>query len=308
MEHGTRIETAPAGGAALGGASSLSARPWLAAAAAGLALALLVRAFSGADWTLTEATRGAVLAGGVAALATALGALPALLVPRVAPRTEDVLLGFGAGVMLAAAAFSLIVPSIAAAQPLLGGRLPASLFAALALACGVLFMIAVDRALPHEHLHLGRQGASSRLGRAWLLAFAMLIHNFPEGVAIGVAFSGEDPTAGLPVAAAIAIQDAPEGLVVALALRAAGCRAAVAVSVAAATGLAEPLGAVAASTVLGAAPLLHPFGLAAAAGAMLFVVSHEIIPEAHRNGHPLPATLGVTVGFAAMTVLDNAFA
>ncbi len=137
---------------------------------------------------------------------------------------------------------------------------------------------------------------------------AILIHNFPEGMAIGAAFSGSDPSAGVPIATAIAIQDIPEGLVVALALRSIGHRPASAVLIAAATGLAEPIGSVAASAVLATLPSFFPFGLALAAGAMLFVVSHELIPETHRNGHQMPATLGVMGGFAVMMVLDNAFA
>jgi ZIP family zinc transporter len=110
------------------------------------------------------------------------------------------------------------------------------------------------------------------------------------------------------VATAIAIQDIPEGLVVALALRAIDYPPGKAVLIAAATGLAEPVGAVLASAVTGFTPVLYPFGLALAAGAMLFVVSHEIIPETHRGGHQMPATLGVMGGFAVMMVLDNAFA
>jgi ZIP family zinc transporter len=274
----------------------------------GLLLADLAGFYAGARWTLPEPTRAALLGGGAAALATAVGALPALFLRRVSQRSEDVMLGFAAGVMLAASAFSLIVPSIDAGEALFGARVPAALLAALAIGAGALLMVAVDRTLPHEHLHAGRHGAPSRLSRVWLLVAAILIHNFPEGMAIGVAFSAADPSAGAPIATAIAIQDLPEGLVVALALRAIDYRPAVAVLIAAATGLAEPLGALAASVVLSASPALYPFGLALAAGAMLFVVSHEVIPETHRNGHQLPATLGVMGGFAVMMVLDNAFA
>jgi ZIP family zinc transporter len=257
---------------------------------------------------VSEALRGALLGGFAAFAATALGALPALALRSIAPRTEGVMLGFAAGVMLAASAFSLIVPSIEAGEALFGGRLAAALLSALAISVGAVMMLGIDRTLPHEHRHLGRHGVQAQWARVWLLVLAILIHNFPEGMAIGVAFSGEQPAAGIPIATAIAIQDLPEGLVVALALRTVGYHAGQAVLIAAATGLAEPLGAVLASAVTGYTPAFYPFGLALAAGAMLFVVSHEIIPETHRKGHQLPATMGVMGGFAVMMVLDNAFA
>jgi len=256
----------------------------------------------------TDPTSAALLGGFAATAATALGALPALALRNIPQRAEDLMLGFAAGVMLAASAFSLIVPSIDAGAALFGGRMPASLLAALAIGVGALLMLSIDRTLPHEHRQLGRHGRNSQWARVWLLVLAVLIHNFPEGMAIGVAFSGEEPAAGIPIATAIAIQDLPEGLMVALALRAVGYPAGKAVLIAAATGLAEPLGAVLASAVTGFTPVLYPFGLALAAGAMLFVVSHEILPETHRGGHQMPATLGVMGGFAMMMVLDNVFA
>jgi ZIP family zinc transporter len=270
--------------------------------------ALLATGQAGAAWTPGPAMRGALAGGLAASLATALGALPALALGRISDRAEAIMLGFAAGVMLAASAFSLIVPAIDAGEALYGGRLPASLLAAAALGAGVAVMIGVDRTLPHEHRHLGRHGLDAAWARVWLLVLAMLIHNVPEGMAIGVAFSGEDPAAGIPIATAIAIQDLPEGLVVALALRTIGYPPGAAVAIAAATGLAEPLGAAAASSLTALSPALYPFGLALAAGAMIFVVSHEIIPETHRKGHQLPATLGVMAGFAVMMVPDNAFA
>ena len=247
----------------------------LALAALGAALLQNLFAFQ----NLSEPMRGALLGGGAAALATALGALPAFAIRDVSQRAEALMLG----------------------------RMPAALLAAAAIGAGALVMVGIDRTLPHEHRHLGRHGIRTQWARVWLLVLAIMIHNFPEGMAIGVAFSGDDPSAGIPIATAIAIQDLPEGLVVALALRSIGYRPGTAVLIAAATGLAEPIGAVAASAVTGVSPALYPFGLALAAGAMLFVVSHEIIPETHRNGHQLPATLGVMGGFAVMMVLDNAF-
>jgi ZIP family zinc transporter len=286
-------------------------RSRLGVALGGLALAALgatvLRELLGSAG-LSEGMRGALLGGLAAFAATAIGALPALLLRGVSDRLESLMLGFAAGVMLAASAFSLIVPSIDAGAQIFGGRMPAALLAAAAIGAGALVMVGIDGTLPHEHRHLGQHGMRTQWARVWLLVLAIMIHNFPEGMAIGVAFSGDEPAAGIPIATAIAIQDLPEGLVVALALRTIGYTPPAAVLIAAATGLAEPLGAVAASAVTGLSPALYPFGLALAAGAMLFVVSHEIIPETHRKGHQLPATLGVMGGFAVMMVLDNAFA
>jgi ZIP family zinc transporter len=226
---------------------------------------------------------------------------------EVPARTRDALLGFGAGVMLAASAFSLVVPALSAGTDLFFSRAWAAVLAGVALAAGVAGMFAVERLVPHVHddspLPTDRLGARA----VWLMVFAILIHNFPEGLAIGAAFSGSVPAQGWPVTLAIAIQDVPEGLVVALALRSVGHGAASAAAIGAATGLAEPLGALASAIVVATLPPLYPVALAAAAGAMLFVVSHEIIPGIHRRGHESTATWGVTAGFVAMMVLDNAF-
>ncbi|MEW5888343.1 MAG: ZIP family metal transporter [Pseudomonadota bacterium] len=250
---------------------------------------------------------GAVAGGLVAALATAAGALPALFVRRIAPRVEDAMLGFGAGVMLAASAFSLILPALDAATPIAGSRAGAALFTAVALGLGAAALLGLDRLLPHEHAHAGRVGGAPGISRAWLMVVAIAIHNFPEGMAIGVAFAGEGG-AGWPVAGAIALQDVPEGLAVAVALRAASLSPLNAALAAAASGLLEPLGALFGAGAMTVLPALFPLGLAFAAGAMIFVVSHEIVPETHRRGHQTHATLGLVAGFMVMMVLDTALA
>jgi ZIP family zinc transporter len=139
-----------------------------------------------------------------------------------------------------------------------------------------------------------------------LFVFAIALHNLPEGMAIGVSFSQADLNVGLPLTTAIALQDLPEGLAVALALRAAGFRPVFAVLVAAASGGLEPLGSLLGVGLSSGLAVAYPAGLGLAAGAMIFVVSHEVIPETHRNGHQTPATLGLMAGFALMMVLDTA--
>lgn len=294
-------------------AAARLASPWHALRfALGIAVAatgaVLLVADLAAAVAATPPLRAALAGGLLAGAATALGALPVLFMRRgVAAGTRDAMLGFGAGVMLAASAFSLVVPAVAAGADIVGSRKLAALLAGGALALGVAAMFAVERIVPHVHDEAAERGGIDARA-VWLMVFAILIHNFPEGLAVGAAFSGTDPAQGWPVAFAIAVQDIPEGLVVALALRAIGHDAARAAAIGAATGLAEPAGALASAFVVAAAPPLYPAALAAAAGAMLFVVSHEIIPGIHRRGHEATATLGVTAGFVAMMILDNAFA
>jgi ZIP family zinc transporter len=283
----------------------------LAGAGLLLAVALLAVLFVSSVARLAAGSAGPALllatAGGLAGFAaTAVGALPALVLRRLSTRTEDTLLGLAAGMMLAASAFSLILPGIAAGAELAGSRPLGALFVVAGLALGALLMLGLDDFMPHEHLHLGTHGAGSeRVSRVWLFVFAIVLHNLPEGMAIGVAFSRADLTVGLPLTSAIAIQDVPEGLAIAMALKAVGLSAVRAVAIAAGSGVMEPLGALFGAGLGGGLAAAYPIGLGLAAGAMIFVVSHEVIPETHRNGHQTPATLGLLAGFALMTVLDT---
>ncbi|MBV2236037.1 MAG: ZIP family metal transporter [Sterolibacterium sp.] len=249
----------------------------------------------------------ALLGGTAGFLATALGALPALLLHSLPQRMEDSMLGLAAGMMLAASAFSLLLPGLESAQTLLNNKLLGSGIVVFGMALGVLLMLGLDAFTPHEHNQTGPCGPGhERCSRAWLFVFAIALHNLPEGMAIGVSFSHADMSVGLPLTTAIALQDIPEGLAVALAMRSAGFGAPIAVLIAALTGLLEPLGALLGVGLSSGLPLAYPTGLGLAAGAMLFVVSHEVIPETHRNGHQTPATLGLMAGFALMMVLDMA--
>ena len=258
------------------------------------------------DGDTNEPLRYALIGGTAGFAATALGALPALALRGLPQRLEDVMLGFAAGMMLAASAFSLILPGLEAGERIAGGAVAGALIVVSGMALGVVLMLGLDEFTPHEHAKTGPCGAGNeRCGRVWLFVFAIALHNLPEGMAIGVSFAQGDLGVGLPLASAIAIQDIPEGLAVAMALRSAGFAPRLSVLLAGASGLLEPLGALLGVGLAGGLAFAYPAGLGLAAGAMIFVVSHEVIPETHRNGHQTPATIGLMSGFALMMVLDT---
>ena len=268
---------------------------------------LLISGYSALIGAEKEDLRLAALGGLSGFAATALGAVVAIILRDIASRTQDIMLGFAAGMMLAASAFSLILPGIEAAQTLCGSPLLAACVVVFGLALGVALMIGLDRFVPHEHQESGRRGPDSqRINRVWLFVLAITLHNLPEGMAIGVSFANGDMKVGLPLTTAIAIQDIPEGLAVALALRVTGISAWRAALIAIASGLMEPLGAVVGLGISSGFALGYPLALGLAAGAMIFVVSHEVIPETHRNGHETPATFGLMLGFGVMMFLDTA--
>ncbi|MDP9919428.1 ZIP family zinc transporter [Variovorax boronicumulans] len=284
-------------------------REWIGfaiVAAGALALASQFWSFVRADPLVWNALRG----GSVAALATALGTLPVLFSQKLPDKLQDTLFGFGAGVMLAACAFSLIIPGLDAAKSIGvfgGGDWAAGGVIGTAILLGGLVLMTMDRVLPHEHFIKGREGQSGRqLRRTWLFVFAIALHNVPEGLAIGVGYAANNGVRADALATGIAIQDVPEGLVVAVALLAAGYSRLFAVLIGMASGLVEPLGAVLGAAVVGHSAMLLPWGLGFAAGAMLFVISHEIIPESHRKGHEAYATSGLMIGFVLMMLLDTA--
>ena len=270
-------------------------------------LALLMQSLAQlAGGNAAAGLRLALLGGAAGFATTALGALPALALRGLPQRVEDSLLGMAAGMMLAASAFSLLLPGLEAGAEILGSKPLGAGVVVIGMALGVLLMLGLDQFTPHEHDKTGPCGPGyERCGRIWLFVFAIALHNLPEGMAIGVSFSQADMSVGLPLTTAIALQDIPEGLAVALALRGAGFAPGFAVLVAVATGVLEPLGALLGVGLTGGVALAYPAGLGLAAGAMIFVVSHEVIPQTHRNGHQTPATLGLMAGFALMMVLDT---
>lgn len=245
--------------------------------------------------------------GCVAAAATALGTLPVVMSFKFSQRAHDSMLGFGAGVMLAASSFSLVIPALHVAQAQGAGNWGASGIVALGILLGAGLLLGIDRWVPHEHFIKGVEGGGARkLKRVWMFVLAICLHNFPEGLSIGVGFAGPDQIGGQALATGISIQDVPEGLVVALALTGVGYSRGMAVGVAVLSGLIEPLAAVIGVVVISLSAALLPWGLAMAAGAMLFVISHEIIPESHRQGHETSATIGLMLGFVVMMLLDTA--
>lgn len=260
---------------------------------------------------------GALLGGLVASAATALGTLPAILTYRISQRMNDTMMGFGAGVMLAATSFSLILPGLDAAGDQGAGPWLAGGIVGAGIMVGALGLLWIERILPHEHFVKGVEGGTgldidiehaAKLKRIWLFVMAIIIHNFPEGLAIGVAFAGPDLVGAKALTLGIAIQDIPEGLVVAIALISVGYSKPMAVGIGVLSGLVEPIAAVFGVALIGLSVHLLPWGLAFAAGTMLFVVSHEIIPESHRKGHESWATSGLVVGFVVMMLLDTALA
>lgn len=254
-----------------------------------------------------ERVLGALLGGMMAALATALGTVPVLLSQQFSQRTYDTLLGFGAGVMLAASSFSLVIPALAAAKAQGAGPWGAGGIVGMGILLGAAFLLAIDRAVPHEHFVKGLEGPQAKaLKRVWLFVLAISLHNLPEGLAIGVAFAGPDAVGAMALATGISIQNLPEGLVVALALRSVGYGRGLSAGLGVLSGLVEPVAAVLGVLVISLSVSLLPWGLAIAAGAMLFVISHEIIPESHRQGHEAWATAGLMLGFVIMMLLDTA--
>lgn len=236
---------------------------------------------------------------------TAIGAVPVLFGSIPSRATRDLSLGFAAGVMLAASFFSLIIPALDAAEPQYQNSAVPAAIVCVAILLGMGAVAFLNECLPHEHFKSGREGPeAASLRRVWLFIIAIAIHNFPEGLAVGVGFGAHGLSGGLPLALGIGLQNAPEGLAVAVALLGEGYAKGHAWAIAALTGLVEPIGGLLGAGVVSLSQPLLPWGLAFAAGAMLFVISHEIIPETHRCGHQNRATLGLAVGLVLMLFLD----
>ncbi|WFA09366.1 ZIP family metal transporter [Tissierella sp. Yu-01] len=245
-----------------------------------------------------------------AGLATGIGAIPIFFTKNVPRKQLDGLLGFAAGVMLAATSFSLIIPAIEKG----GGGVRGAFIALIGILFGGFFIDFVDKFFPDTNLlsnavngrHETIGKLSSPLRKVWLFVIAITIHNFPEGLAVGVGFGDGDIANGLSLAIGIGLQNLPEGLAVALPLLRANYSKGRAFFVALATGLVEPLGGILGVSLVQVARPILPFALAFAAGAMLFVISNEIIPETkNHEGHSKLSTHALLIGFVIMMFLDN---
>jgi len=243
--------------------------------------------------------RAALIASLLAGLATGLGGSLIALVPTLSRRVYDTLLGFSAGVMLAAGSITLLGPAL---------RQNGVWTVALGLAIGALLVFHLELAVPHLEPHFAPQltGPAKRLGL--LMAAALTLHHLPEGLAVGVSFAGGAPKLGVIVAVAIALQNIPEGLAVAMPLRAAGFSRSRAILWATCSGLGEPIAAVLGVWFVRIIGPMVPFALALAAGAMIFVASDQLIPESRQQPQAKGPSLGLIFGFLLVSVLTKMFA
>jgi len=256
----------------------------------------------------------ALVATGFTWAMTAGGAATVFLAKEVSRRMLDAMLGFAGGVMIAASCLSLLAPAIRMSE---GMNVPVWVPAVVGFLLGGVSMRGIDWILPHVHLGFTTdeaEGIKTSWRRSTLLVLAITIHNIPEGLVIGVAFGAL--AAGFPAATlagtialaiGIGIQNLPEGLAVSLALRSEGMSRRRSFWYGQLSGVVEPIaGVIGAAAVIMMQPLL-PYALSFAAGAMIFVVIEEVIPEAQRGGNTDLATMGGMSGFAVMMLLDTAF-
>jgi ZIP family zinc transporter len=245
---------------------------------------------------------------------TALGAAFVFAKKELSKKWLDSMLGFAAGVMIAASYWSLLAPAIEMSK---GQKLPVWLPVTLGFLLGGIFLRGIDRILPH--LHLGfpideAEGIKTSWQRSTLLVLAITLHNIPEGMAVGVAFgalahgsSSVTFSGALALTIGLGFQNLPEGVAVSLPLYREGLSRVKSFWYGQLSGVVEPMAGVIGAAMVGAAESLLPYALAFAAGAMIFVVIEEVIPESQRSGHADLATMGAMTGFVLMMILDIAF-
>lgn len=255
------------------------------------------------DWFLSHGPIGqAFIATLGTYLLTAIGTLPVLFFRSVPRRLMDAMMGAAGGIMVAASCWSLLEPAMAMA-----GVWPS----VIGLLLGSGFLYVIDKSLPHLHPEFPEEAAPEgpvvRWRRAILLMMAITIHNFPEGMAVGVAYGARDAGAATALAIGIGLQNIPEGLAIALPLRREGMSRWKSFWYGQLSATIEPVAGVLGAGVVLLMQSFLPYGMAAAAGAMLYVVVEELIPETVRSGTIDVATLGFVGGFAVMMALDNSF-
>jgi ZIP family zinc transporter len=248
-----------------------------------------------------------IIASLAAGLATGAGAIPIFFTRNISKKLMDALLGMAAGIMLAATAFSLIIPAIEKG----GGGIKGAGITLIGILVGGIFLDVVDRLFPDTNLLSNSMNDAENengaaLRRVWLFVIAITVHNFPEGMAVGVGFGDGDIANGISLAIAIGLQNIPEGLAVALPLLQHGYSTGKTFLTALATGLVEPIGGLIGVCIIQLSRPLLPFIMAFAAGAMLFVITEEIIPEIHNHQYCSKlATHALLIGFVIMMFLDN---
>jgi ZIP family zinc transporter len=244
---------------------------------------------------------------------TALGAAFVFVNKTISRRLLVIMLGFAAGVMIAASFFSLLLPAIDMAE---ASGTPGWLPAVVGFLAGGAFLYGIDKLLPHLHVGLDMdqsEGIKTHWQRSVLLVLAITLHNFPEGLAVGVAFGAvaagvpsASLTSALALALGIGLQNFPEGMAVSMPLRGEGISRRRAFMLGQASGIVEPIAGVLGALAVITMQSILPYALSFAAGAMIYVVVEELIPESQRGESTDLGTLGAMVGFAVMTFLDVA--
>ena len=235
--------------------------------------------------------------------ATVIGAAIGFLFKSPSHKFNDVILSFAAGVMLAAAVFGLILPSLE-----YGGEW-SILITVLGLLVGAVCLNLIDKLVPHLHKMTGidqerHPEKTAQLNKVLLFVIAIAMHNLPEGIAAGVSFGTENVAQALTVAGGIALQNIPEGMVIIAPMIAAGMSKKRTFFIALATGVVEVIGTLIGFFAVSISTAVLPFALAFAGGTMLYVISDEMIPETHSHGNERSATYALLVGFALMLTFD----
>ena len=245
-------------------------------------------------------------------LGTTLGAAMVFLMKKeMNKKVEKILLGFASGVMIAASVWSLLIPSIEMAET--QGKV-AWIPAAIGFLLGIVFLLVLDSVVPHMHLESEKtEGIKSKLKKTTMMVFAVTLHNIPEGMAVGVTFAGAlAQNAGITMAGAfalaigIAIQNFPEGAIISMPLKSEGVSKPKAFLYGTLSGIVEPIGAIITILLTNAVVPILPYLLSFAAGAMIYVVVEELIPESQAGDHSNIGTIGVAIGFTIMMILDVA--
>ena len=245
-------------------------------------------------------------------LGTTLGAAMVFLMKKeMNKKVEKILLGFASGVMIAASVWSLLIPSIEMAET--QGKV-AWIPAAIGFLLGIVFLLVLDSLVPHMHLESEKpEGMKSKLKKTTMMVFAVTLHNIPEGMAVGVTFAGAlAQNAGITMAGAfalavgIAIQNFPEGAIISMPLKSEGVSKSKAFLYGTLSGIVEPIGAIITILLTNTVVPILPYLLSFAAGAMIYVVVEELIPESQAGEHSNIGTIGVAIGFTIMMILDVA--